>query len=107
MPGDLIVALSDAVFVSFATPPGPGRKVLVGIRTERGRPPMSLPKGARNVILHELGHAIGLGHNTDASLLMCGRPAPCRPEAFQSPMERYFPLSDAERALLLSLYPPN
>src|SRR5688500_9912062 len=30
LPGDLVVALSDQVFVSFSTPPGPGQKVLVG-----------------------------------------------------------------------------
>jgi hypothetical protein len=107
MPGDLIVALSSAAFVSFTTPRAPDGKVLVGIRTERGPPPMGLPNVARNVILHELGHAIGLGHNADATLLMCGRPAACRPDVFQSPVERYFPLADAERILLTTLYPPS
>jgi len=38
---------------------------------------------------------------------MCGRPAPCRPDAFASPTERYFPLTAAEKALLLSLYPAD
>jgi len=106
MPGDIIVALSSAAFVSWTTPRAASGKVLVGIRNERG-PPMSLPNVARNVILHELGHAIGLGHNDDRTLLMCGRPAPCRPDAFQSDAPRYFPLADAERALLATLYPPT
>jgi predicted Zn-dependent protease len=32
---------------------------------------MSLPNVPRNVIAHELGHAIGLPHNSDPALLMC------------------------------------
>lgn len=106
MPGDLIVALSDAQFVSFSTPPGAGRKVVVGIRTQRTRP-LSLPNVARNLIAHEIGHAIGIGHNSDATTLMCGRPASCRPDSFRSNEERYFPLTDQEAAQILRLYPPG
>ena len=68
---------------------------------------MTLPNVARNVIAHELGHAIALGHNSDPAMLMCGRPAPCRPVAFASPNEHYFPLSPDQRALLLRLYPAD
>jgi hypothetical protein len=50
---------------------------------------------------------MGLGHNADPALLMCGRPAPCRPDAFQSTTEHFFPLSAAEKARLLVLYPLN
>jgi predicted Zn-dependent protease len=35
--------------------------------------PLTLPNVARNVIAHELGHAIGLSHNDDPNYLMCGR----------------------------------
>jgi hypothetical protein len=103
---DLIVALSDGDFVSFSTAYRPGSKVLVGIRSDKHYP-LNLPNVTRNVIAHELGHAIGLGHNNDHAKLMCGRPAPCRPEEFHSSVEGFFPLSEEEKAFLLKLYPAS
>jgi hypothetical protein len=103
--GDLIVALSDGDFVSFTGPFLSDGRRLVGIRGYRLYP-LTLPNVARNVIAHELGHAIGLGHNDDPTNLMCGRPAPCRPEAFRSGVDRYFPLMEEEKQFLLKLYPP-
>jgi hypothetical protein len=106
LPGDLIVVLSEGEFVSFAARWPSSGKALVGIRTQR-TPPLSLPNVARNLIAHELGHAIGLGHNADPAMLMCGRPAPCRPDAFFSRTERFFPLTEGDRAELLRMYPAD
>lgn len=105
IPGDIVVALSDAHFISFSTH-WPNGKGLVAIQNIRSYP-LTLPNVTRNVIAHELGHAIGLAHNSDPTMLMCGRPAPCRPIAFQSATEHYFPLTGDEKALLLQLYPAS
>jgi hypothetical protein len=104
VPGNLIVALSDdANFISFAKRWPNEEKALAAIRTHLLWP-LTLPNVARNVIAHELGHAIGLGHNDDPAMLMCGRPAPCRPDAMQSDTPRIFPLSAGEREELRRMY---
>jgi hypothetical protein len=102
--GNIVVALSDGGFVSFAARWPQQQKALVGVRSDKHFP-LTLPNVARNVIAHELGHAIGLAHNSDPSMLMCGRPASCRPDLFQSPTAHYFPLASAEKARLKAMYP--
>ena len=104
--GEMVVVLSDDEFVSFARRWMSEPTALVGIKSARNYP-LTLPNVARNVIAHEMGHAIGLAHNADPTLLMCGRPSSCRPDAFQSTSEHYFPLADDEKALLLRLYPAD
>jgi hypothetical protein len=103
-PGDVLIVLSNATFVSYTAQPGD--RVVIAIKND-STPPLSLPNVLRNVLAHELGHAIGLNHNRDPALLMCGRPAPCRPDAFEAASPRMFPLSQEERSRLLSLYPRN
>jgi hypothetical protein len=104
LPGDLVVLLADSDFVSFAGPFFANSKRVVGIKGT-AYPPLTFPNVARNVIAHELGHAIGLGHNADPTKLMCGRPWPCRPNLFRSAEPRMFPLTDEEKQQLLSMYP--
>jgi hypothetical protein len=103
IPGDVVVALPDAKLTSFGTPWSPKSKGFVALR-RADTAPLSLPNVARNAAAHELGHVLGLDHNDDATTLMCGRPAPCRPDAFASDTPRFFPLKAEEERRLRSLW---
>lgn len=68
-------------------------------------PPLSMPNTVRNVIAHELGHVLGLQHNTDDTTLMCGRPATCRPGDFAADSVRWFPLTGEDERVLRRRWP--
>jgi hypothetical protein len=104
--GNIVVALSEGEFISFAFRRATLDKAVVAIKDYRSFP-LTLPNVARNVIAHELGHAIGLPHNADPTTLMCGRPAPCRPDLFASEHPKYFPLTEADKANLQRMYPKS
>jgi hypothetical protein len=101
-PGDLIIVLSDAEFVSFTS--RIGDRMLIAIKNG-SNPPLNMPNVLPNVVAHEIGHALGLQHNADPTTLMCGRPAACRPAAFASDEPRMFPPTPADLARLRQLYP--
>jgi len=102
--GNIVVALSEREFISFTARWRALNKAVVAIKDYRSLP-LTLPNVARNIIAHELGHAIGLSHSADPTSLMCGRPAPCRPDLFASDHPKYFPLTEAEKAELQRMYP--
>jgi len=99
LPGDIIIALSAADFISFGMRWSSARKGLVALKRADVFP-LSLPNVPRNLAAHELGHVLGLRHNGDPATLMCGRPASCRPDLFRSDTKRFFPLTPEDRAAL-------
>jgi len=99
-----VIILTQAELISFSVQWRPGSKGVVAVR--KGDVwPLNLPNTARNVIAHEMGHVLGLAHNTDSTTLMCGRPAPCRPSAFVSDTPRFFPLTREDERRLISRWP--
>jgi len=96
---DVVIVLADGEFPSYTLRGDQHGDALVAIRSAE-TPPLSNANVARNVIAHELGHALGLEHNGDPRTLMCGRPAPCRPDVFAADHRIFFPLTDAEKEQL-------
>ena len=103
-PADVVIALSHTDLISFSVRWRAGSRGIAGIRRS-DIPPLSYPNTLRNVVAHELGHVLGLDHNSDDKTLMCGRPASCRPIAFKSDSARFFPLTPADDRLLRKRWP--
>ena len=99
---DIVVLLSrqDILSYTWRLPRTDPPRYLVVIRLARG-----LDRGdamvSRQVIAHELGHALGLLHNDSPHTLMCG---PCQPLTSEPDETGFLPLTDAERARLVRLH---
>ena len=98
---NVVLLLSRQDLMSFAWPLPRHYGHFVAIEEDR-RAMIRNPNIARNIIAHEIGHTLGLSHNSEPTSLMCG---PCRTNELSVDHHEYMQLTATDRKLLRGRYP--
>lgn len=94
---DAVLLLSRQDLMSFAWPLPRRTGHFVAIEEDRTAMAVN-PNIARNIIAHEIGHTLGLGHNRDPTTLMCG---PCRTHELAADRPEYMRLTERDHRRLI------
>ena len=100
MSADIVVLLSTQNLMQFAWPLPQTTRYFIAINASSEWSPIDA-RTTRNVIAHELGHAVGLTHIDGPSALMC---QPCRIPDEREGDPAFLPLTEHDRSRLLELY---
>ncbi len=98
---NVVLLLSRQDLMSFAWPLPKRTGHFVAIEEDRYAMATN-PNIARNIIAHEIGHTLGLSHNTDPTSLMCG---PCRTNELSVDLPEYMHLTETDQEQLKTRYP--